>query len=187
MTGESVGAAAAPGFGTFLWRVCATHVLTYFVSGLLAYTLLDYTRLFSETELRHLMRPTSSPWVAAGPSLQVVRGTLLALVLWPFAELLVARTWLVLWALLVGLSVLGTSGPTPGSLEGVLFTTLPPHVHLLALPEVVLQTGAFSFLLLHWCHRPARWKDRVAGAALGIVALMSLLGVLAAAAPPLSP
>lgn len=170
----------APTFPTFLWRVVSTHMITYFAVGLLAFQLLDYRHLYSETELRHLMRSTSSPWVAAGGALQLVRGALYAVVLWPLNVMLVSRSWLVLFGLFVGLAILGTAGPAPGSLEGAIFTTLPPRIHLVALPEVLLQTAAFSLCLVAWCRRPARWKNVAAIVGIVLVAAMSLLGTLAA-------
>jgi hypothetical protein len=126
------------------------------------------------------MRPTSSPWVAAGPALQLVRGTLFAMVLWPLAEALLARSWLLLWGLLVGLAIFGTAGPAPGSLEGAWFTRLPLWLHAVGLPEVLLQTAMFSLLLVGWCRRPAGWVNFASIAAVALIVLMSLLGVLLA-------
>ena len=167
-------------FRTFLWRVTAVHVLTYFVAGLIAFTVFDYSTLYATSELRHLMRPTTSAWVAAGPALQVVRGVLMCLVLWPFRERLLGgeRGGLALYGLMVGLAVLGTAGPSPGSLEGLFFTTLPVSIHLVGLPEVLVQTAAFSAGLVLWCRRPARWINVVAGVGLALVVVMSGLGVL---------
>lgn len=142
-------------------------MLTYFIAGLLAFQLADYGHLYSATELRHLMRPTSSPWVAAGPGLQVIRGTV--------------------FAILLGLAILGPAGPAPGSLEGVFFTSLPPWLHLMGLPEVVLQTAAFSFLLVHWCRKPARWKNIAAVVGIILVVLMSTFGVMSAVSASPSP
>jgi hypothetical protein len=68
-------------FGRFLARVTACHLVTYFAAGVLAFTLLDYPTLFQSEPLSSLMRPTSSKWVAAGPSLQLVRGLIFALAL----------------------------------------------------------------------------------------------------------
>jgi len=169
---------AAPGFPTFWWRVVSTHVVTYFAVGVLALQLLDYRHLYSATELRHLMRPTTSPWVAAGGALQLVRGTVFALILWPLAETLVRRSWLIVFGLFVGLAILGTAGPAPGSLEGAVFTTLPPRLHLVGLPEVVVQTAAFSYCLVAWSRRPARWKTIAAATGVVLVVTMSLLGTL---------
>jgi hypothetical protein len=174
--------APAVAFLPFWWRVVSTHMITYFVVGLLALKLLDYSHLYAETELRHLMRPTTSPWVAAGAGLQLLRGTLFAVILWPLAETLVARSWLVLFGLFIGLAILGTAGPAPGSLEGIVYTTLPSWLHAVALPEVVLQTATFSFLLVAWCRRPARWKNVVAVVGVALIAAMSLLGTVHALA-----
>lgn len=169
-------------FGAFMWRVIACHMVTYFLAGLAAFTLFDYAALYSQTDLKLLMRSTDSPWVAAGPGLQIIRGTMFAVVLWPFAQR-IAKGWrggLELWGLMVGLAVLGAAGPAPGSLEGFVFTTLSPTVQLLGLPEVLVQTAAFSFALGWWCRSRARWLNIVGGVGVTLVLLMSALGALAA-------
>lgn len=169
-------------FRTFAWRVVASHVITYFAAGLLAFTIFDYHTLYAETELRYLMRSTESAWVAAGPALQVVRGLLFAIVLWPFADRLISerRGGVHLYGLLLGLAVLGTAGPSPGSLEGLYFTTLPLPIHLVGLPEVVVQTGLFAAMLVGWCRKPARWMNVAASVAVVLIVLMSTAGMLAA-------
>ena len=97
----------------FTWRVVASHVVTYFVAGLAAFTLLDYASLYSTTDLKLLMRPTGSPWVAAGPALQLIRGTLFGLVLWPLAPRIAAgwRGALELFGIMLGLAALGVLKP----------------------------------------------------------------------------
>jgi hypothetical protein len=169
-------------FGTFVWRVVAAHMLTYFACGLIASILFDYRTLYAETDLRHLMRGTGTAWVAAGPSLQFIRAAVLAIVLWPIADRIVQSTRgaLVLYGLMVGLAVFGTAGPSPGSLEGLLYTTLPVSIHAIGLPEVIVQTGAFSFLLVIWHRRPARWMNVVALVGIVLIVLMGAAGVLAA-------
>ncbi len=171
-----------PSFKAFAWRVVSLHVVTYFLCGLAAFFILNYRQAFETTDLRYLMRPTTSPWVAAGPALQLVRGLLFALVLYPFASVFIRRSRgaLYLWGLFLGLAILGTAGPCPSSLEGVLFTRLPLRLHLFGLPEVVLQTLLFSIGLVYWCRRPAGWKNIATGIGVGLVVLMSVAGVLAA-------
>jgi len=171
-----------PAFPAFAWRVIALHTMTYMIVGLAAFFLADYGQLFENTELRHLMRPTTSPWVAIGPALQVVRGMLFALVLYPFASELIRRkngAWL-LWSLFFGLAILGTAGPSPGSLEGIIYTKVELIHHLRGLPEVLLQTALFSFGLTAWCRKPARWKNVLSIVAVALVLLMSVLGAFAA-------
>ncbi len=171
-----------PSFGTFAWRVICLHTLTYFLLGVAAFMIFDYRHLFETTDLRFLMLPTSSPWVAAGPALQPIRGLLFAAILFPMAPVFIDRRngALLLWSLFVGLAILGTAGPSPSSLEGILYTRLPLKLHLVGLPEVLLQTLLFSVGLVHWCRKPARWKNVTGGVFLGIVLLMSVAGVVAA-------
>jgi hypothetical protein len=173
---------AAPSLAVFVWRVVAAHVVTYFVAGLIASTVFDYHALYQETELRHLMRPTTTAWVAAGPLLQIVRGVVFGFALWPLRTVLLdgARGAFRLWCLLVALAIWGAAGPAPGSLEGMIFTTLPLRLHLLGWPEVIVQTGAFAALLSAWCHGPRRSFNVAAVIALVVVALLSALGVAAA-------
>jgi hypothetical protein len=170
-----------PSFKAFAWRVVSLHVLTYFLLGLAAFLILDYRQAYQTTELRYLMRPTTSPWVAAGPALQPVRGLLFASILYPFAAHFIRRSKgvLLLWSLFLGLAILGTAGPCPGSLEGMLYTKLPLRLHLFGLPEVVLQTLLFSIGLVSWCRKPARWKNIASGIGVGLVLFMSVAGVLA--------
>jgi hypothetical protein len=171
-----------PGFTTFAWRVLSLHMLTYFLVGLVAFLVLDYRRAFETTELRYLMRPTTSPWVAAGPALQIFRGLLFAAILYPITADILRRKngVLLLWSLFVGFAILGTAGPSPGSFEGILYTKLPISLHLMGLPEVVLQTLLFSAGLVWWCRKPARWKNVVSGIGVAVVCLLSIAGFLAA-------
>ena len=172
-------------FARFAWRVVAAHTTTYMVAGLLASTLLDYEAWWTTEWMAHY-RPMHSPWVAAGPALQVVRGLLLAAVLWPFRDTFLrgARGALQLWALLVGVGILSTYGAGPGSIEGVVYTALPPAYHVFGLPEVYGQALAFSGILVGWCRWPHRAWDVVLGLGTGLTVLMSLAGVFLA---PLAP
>ncbi|RPJ58415.1 MAG: hypothetical protein EHM23_17660 [Acidobacteria bacterium] len=155
-------------------------MITYFVFGVLAYLILDYREVFETTELRYLMIPTDSPWVAVGPALQVFRGLLFAVVLYPLAAEFLRRKngSLILWGLFLGLAILGTAGPSPGSFEGFLYTKIPLGTQLLGLLEVVPQTLFFSLGLVWWCQKPARWKNVVSGVFVGFIVLMSVAGTL---------
>lgn len=168
-------------FGRFFLRVTACHTVTYFVAGILAYTLLDYTTLFQSEPFECWMRPIASKWVAAGPGLQWIRGFVFAVVLYPFRQVFLggARGWLTLWGLLLGLGILSTYGPAPGSVEGFLYTKIPPLVQVRGLGEVVGQSLAFSILLLAWYRRPHRAWGVALYSLTGLVILMSVAGMLA--------
>jgi hypothetical protein len=168
------------GFGRFFLRVSACHMVTYFVAGLLAFSLLDYQQAFLSEHFVFWMRPTSSPWVALGPGLQWIRGLIFALALYPFRHVFIERPrgWLSLWGLLLGIGILSTYGPAPGSVEGLLYTTIPPLDQLRGLSEVVGQSLAFSVLLVAWYRRPHRAWGRVLYALSVLVTLMSVAGAL---------
>ncbi len=166
-------------------KTLVTHTVTYFIVGLLASLLLDYARFFSESSLNLIMRPTSDPWVMAGPLFQPVRGILFGIVFYllrePFFEK--KNGWLVMWLVLVLVGIIGVFGPAPGSLEGMIYTVFPLSVHLRSLPELLLQSLFLSLLLFYWVNHPEkRWLNWVMGIAFVIVMTLPLLGLLAGAA-----
>ena len=181
MPNDASPAIAEPGFGQFWFRATTCHMVSYFVAGVLAYTLMDYKGLFQTAGLSQLMRPMDSPWIAAGPALQVFRGLVLAAVLYPFRRVLLdePKGWLKLFALVVGLSVLSPSGPAPGSLEGLLYTKLTLMQHLRGLPEVLLQNLMFAWALVAWSRRPRRAWNMGMSVMTALVIGMSVLGALA--------
>jgi hypothetical protein len=172
-----------PPFLHFAARVIACHVVTYLVCGLVASNLLDYASRWQDP-LFVFMRPLDSPWVALGPSLQIVRGLVLAIVLYPFRSVFLrdGEGAVRLALLLVGIGVLSTYGPAPGSLEGLVYTRFSPTMHLFGLPEVIIQATSFSVLLVAWHRRPHRAWSIVLGILTALTILMSLAGVFLA--PP---
>jgi len=136
------------------------HPVTYFLAGLVAANLFNYAGLFAIPSLAGFMRPYDSVWVLLGPLFQPVRGVLFALALYPLRESLFKRKfgWLVTWWLLVAIGILSTYGPTPGSIEGMLYTQVPFWAHLRGLPEVFFQSFVYSLALHFWVNHPAkRW------------------------------
>ena len=157
----------------------ACHLVTYFVAGLIAYTLFDYRGLFQTQGLSSYMRPVDSKWVAAGPSLQVIRGLILALALYPFRHVVLRepKGWLKLWGLLVGLCVLSAAGPAPSSVEGLIYTQLSWVQHFRGLPEVILQNLGLAVLLVGWYRSSNKAWGIVMYALTVLGILMSLAGV----------
>lgn len=169
-------------WGQFWWRITACHMVTYFIVGILALTYLDYKTFFGKEILAVLMRPLDSPWVVAGPALQVFRGLLFALTLWPIRASFLEgkRGWLKLWLLFIGLAILGTAGPTPGSLEGIIFTQLPLAYHLWGLPEVILQTLLFSLAVVFWYKKPSKAWNIIMAIFVFFIVFVGLAGVFLA-------
>ncbi len=162
-------------------KTVVVHTVTYFIAGITAFTLMDYETAFSEPPLSHLMRPISDPWVMAGPLFQPIRGVIFALALYPLREAIFRRRsgWLILWWLLVALGILSTFGPAPGSVEGLIYTVLPPLSQVLGLWEVVLQSGMLSFLLWYWVNHPAKkWLGWSLGVLFAVLMVLPVLGLL---------
>jgi hypothetical protein len=159
-------------------KTVVVHTVTYFAAGILAFTLGDYEKTFSEPPLSYFMRP----WIMAGPLFQPIRGLVFALAFYPLRDVLFDRPrgWLILWWLLVALGVLSTFGPAPGSIEGLIYTIVPPVSQVLGLWEVLLQSLMFSFVLVYWVHHPsARWLNWTLGMVFFLVMTLPLLGLAA--------
>jgi hypothetical protein len=170
-----------PSRSTILLKTMVTHTVTYFIIGLLASTLLDYGTWFAESELSQTMRPITDPWVMAGPLLQPIRGLLFGAVFYLLREVIFEQKngWAILWATLLGIGIFGTFGPTPGSLEGMIYTTFPLALHLRGLPEVILQSLLLSVILVYWVQHPEqRWLTWTLGIAFVIGLLLPILGLL---------
>jgi len=162
-------------------KTIIVHTVTYFVAGILAYTFNDYRTTYAQPPLSYLMRPTTDRLVMAGPLFQPIRGVIFALAFYPLRSVLFAkpRGWLTLWWLLLALGVFSTFGPAFGSVEGLIYTSIPLRSQLLGLWEVLLQSFLFSFILFHWVDRPEkRWLRWTLGAAFCIVILLPVLGLL---------
>ncbi len=168
------------GFGRFWFRVTTCHVVTYFVAGLIAYSLFNYKGLFEAEALACYMRPVSSKWVAAGPSLQIIRGLIIALALYPFRRVVLetANGWVKLAGVLIGLSVLSPAGAAPSSVEGFIYTQLTWVQHLRGFPEVILQNLAFAWLLTAWYRSSRRAWPVVMGLLTLLAIAMSVAGAL---------
>lgn len=165
----------------FLARFTLVHFVTYWIFGFLFYTLLGYHALYELPEIAVFMRPTTSIWVTAGPLFQLVRGPIMALAIFPFYKVFLDRKmgWMLLWGLFIALAILSPAGPTPGSIEGIVYTVLPLRFHLIGLPEVLLQTLALSFLVCLWQRRPQEKKIWVPFLTVFIVILaLSIIAVL---------
>ncbi|MBK7781302.1 MAG: hypothetical protein IPJ58_11150 [Ardenticatenia bacterium] len=163
-------------------KVVIVHTVTYFLMGLLAFTLLDYAGRFADPAVATFMRQASDPWVASGPLFQVLRGLLFGIAFYPLREIVFARKhgWLVLWLVLVVVGILAPFGAAPSSIEGMIYTILPISFHVMGLPEVVIQAFLLAFLSHYWINHPEKkWLDWVLGVAFISVLLLSTVGVLA--------
>jgi len=162
-------------------KTSVVHTLTYFLMGILALNLLHYSDSFASGALACFMRPTSSPWAAAGVGLQPIRGLIFALAFYPLREIFFGKKngWLIMWWVLVALGILSTFAAAVGSVEGAIYTILP--ISIANYLEVVPQAFLLSGILFYWVNHPEKkWLNWVLGILFVLVYLMSVMGTLAA-------
>ena len=165
-------------------KTIVVHTLTYFLVGLVAFTVFNYSAQFAKPGMASFMRPTNEPIVALGPALQPIRGILFALAFFPLREILFGRKngWLVTWLMLVTLGIFSTFGPAPGSVEGLIYTTIPIRDQLSGgIFEVLTQSLLLSGILYYWVNHPGqRWLNWVLGILFVLAILMSIMGFVMA-------
>jgi hypothetical protein len=171
-----------PRFATLAVTTIVVHTVTYFVVGLLAFSLLDYAAFFAEPDMAGIMRPTTHPLIVTGPLFQPIRGLVFALAIYPLREVVFDRPrgWLVLWGLFVALGIVSTFGPAPGSIEGMIYTVISIPHQLRGLPEVVIQSALLAFGVAYLVNHPEkRWLHRILMAAFAVAMLLPLAGLVA--------
>jgi hypothetical protein len=127
------------------------------------------------------MKPVDSPWVAAGPMLQIFRGLIFSIVLWFFKEQFLFKKygWLKLWGLIIGLSVLSTTGPSPGSIEGFIYTKIPLKTQLSGYIEILPQTLLFAVAVFYWYENPKKLWSTLSIILVSIISILCTLGIFA--------
>jgi hypothetical protein len=168
------------GFWQLLAKTAAAHTVTYFIVGVTAYLLFDYRSLLDTTALGANFRSMSDPVFIAAPALQPIRGVLFGAVIYTLREpfLQSKRGWLSLWLVFITVGVLGTFGSPPGSIEGVLYTTLPWSLHLVTLPELLVQPLALATVLYWWVNHPGqKWVNWAMGTACALVVLFPAMAL----------
>jgi hypothetical protein len=162
-------------------KTSVVHTITYFLMGILAYTFLGYTERFAQADMAGWMRQTSDPMVMAGPLFQPLRGIIFALAFFPLREILFGKKngWLVTGWLLVALGILSTFGPTPGSIEGMIYTLLPISGQLVGWLEVIPQALLLSVILHYWVNHPdKKWLNWTLWIVFCVMMLLPVLGLL---------
>ena len=169
-----------------LWRIILkttlAHTVTYFLMGLAALVLLDYSARYADPAVAVLMRQTNDPLVAAGPLLQIIRGALFGVVIYLLRDLVLERKngWLTLWGVLAIVGVISPFGAAPASIEGMIYTTLPLWFHLNGLPEILLQSLVLAVIATWWINHPQnKWLGWLMGTVFVIILLLGTAGVLA--------
>jgi hypothetical protein len=170
-----------PSFTSVLVKSVVTHTVTYALIGMIAFALFDYSARYAEPHIAAFMRQTDTPLVMAGPLFQPIRGALFGIVFYLLRDAFFGkkRGWLVMWVMLVVVGILSTFGPSPGSIEGMIYTVWPLTDHLFGAPEVYVQSLLLSLIVTYWVDHPqSRWLSWVMGVLFALMMLFPLLGLL---------
>lgn len=172
-------------FFGFLGRVIVTQLVTYFVMGVLTVWagihIYAYYDAHPDPLFSALQRPMESTLVMAGPLFQMLRAAIFAVALYPFRSIFLGRKKgvIYLWGLFLALAIFAPAGEAPGSIEGVIYTNLPALFHLIYLPEIIIQTLAFSWLLVTWDHnKDKKWLTIPLVFVFALIAIMIILGII---------
>ena len=144
----------------FTFRSTVLHIITYLVVGGLSYHFLTHRYWEGPDALPGFRNPRSAHVMHWFLPAQIARGILYGLVLFPLRrELLDMKHWggFVIGSILFMIgSVIGISG----AIEGwVYVTNFHLSLFLASLPEVVIQTFLYGYLLLAWERRIERKYD----------------------------
>ena len=163
------------------FKTIVVHTVTYTVMGILAMNLLHYDEQFARPEVASIMRQTTDALVMAGPLFQPIRGLIFALVFFPIRDVLFTRKngWFVMFWILTGVGILSTFGPTPGSVEGAIYTLIPLKNQLAGWLEVVPQALLLSVILWFWVRHPEKhWLTWTLTGIFVLLVLMIVLGLV---------
>ncbi len=149
-------------FVNFALKLVVSHTVTYFVVGAVAYQLLTkplyigeqavmatFMRTEAEPELwRHVM-----VWFLPA---QILRGLLMALVLYPLLDTLIGWNWTKRFLVIAGIYLVfgfwASTVAAPGTIEGLVYLRpeFTPSVHLTMQPEIIAQGLLMSAWLAYW-------------------------------------
>jgi hypothetical protein len=170
-------------FSSIVYRTTVIHTVTYFVIGILSFMFFAYSLKYADPAVAVTLRQTNDPIVTAGPLFQVLRGFLFGIAFYKLRDWLFPRQrgWLALWLVLLIVGILSPFSAAPGSIEGVVYSTLPLWFHLMSLPELVIQSFLLAVLTHYWVNHPEkRWLNILMTILFVIIVSLAFLGVLAA-------
>jgi hypothetical protein len=170
-------------FSSIAIKTTLVHTVTYFLIGLLSFLFLDYSARYADPAVAIALRQTDHPLVTAGPLFQVLRGFLFGIAFYTLRDVIFPkrRGWLTLWLVLLIVGIFSPFSSAPGSIEGIVYSTLPMWFHIMSLPELIIQSFLLASLTHYLVNHPEkRWLSSLLGILFVIIVLSALLGILAA-------
>ena len=163
------------------YKTIVVHTITYFLVGISAFFVADYSALFREPIMREFMRPNNHPMVTAGVLFQPIRGLLFGFVFYGLRNVFFTQktSWQVIWFCLVVMGIISTFGPTPGSIEGLVYTQLPLWIQLKGLPEILIQSFLLAYVTHYWVRNPnKKYLNRSLLVLFCLILLVATAGVI---------
>ncbi|MGE5607063.1 MAG: hypothetical protein ACM3YE_15410 [Bacteroidota bacterium] len=166
------------GFWNIGVKTMITHTITYFVIGILAFTLFNYSAMLADPNYSGFMRQASDPLVRAGVLFQPIRGFLFGIVFYLLRSVFFQekRGWLILWTTLVIVGIVSPFSTAPGSIEGFIYTKssgLSP-----GLLEILVQSLLLSVVTFYWVRHSQKWLNWILGFIFFITLSLPALGLL---------
>jgi hypothetical protein len=167
----------------YFWQIMYAHTIAYFVAGIFSVVVINYRDLYSTEIISSFMHPVNTPIVALGPFLQIFRGIIIALILFPLRKTFFEEKngLLKLGLIVIGLSLLSTIGPTIGSFEGYIYTKIPYMYQILGYPEAIIYVLLFVGILavsIKYAHK--KITTILSILIMALICLMSIMGYIMA-------
>lgn len=166
-------------FWSITVKTTVTHTITYFIAGVLAFTLFNYTAMLADPFHSSFMRQATDPLVRAGVLFQPIRGFLFGIVFYLLRSVFFQekKGWLFIWITLVIIGIVSPFSTAPGSIEGFIYTK--SSVLSLGLLEILAQSLLLSIITFYWVRHSKKWINWALGSIFFIVLLLPVLGLLA--------
>lgn len=136
-------------------RFTLLHALTYWIVGMIFYQISGYEEAMNTMEAFELFRPLDNGLMVIVVFLgQIIRGAILALLIYPFYSIYMNKQqgWLYIFLLLWGLTALGSLVFIPNLLQDITNISLTEFIESIkiGIPEITLQMLVFSWLFFKW-------------------------------------
>ncbi len=167
-------------FWEIILKTVVVHTVTYFVVGIPAFILFNYTATLADPSGN--MRPASHPLVKAAILFQPLRGVLFGIVFYLLRDILFLQTngWLITWIMLVVVGILSTFAPAGNSIEGFIFLKSSGVRNRFGILEILSQSLLLSVVTYYWVNHPEQiWLSWTLGILFIGILLLPVLGLLA--------
>lgn len=136
-------------FFSYLYRFSITHLAIYMLFNLLIAYIFNHFGIF-QIDTTYTFRQFSLYGLEI--IVQLVRGLIMALILYPFYETIIRNRfgWLIIFGIIWGLSYIGAINTIPGSIEGMIYTTTPIEVHLYFIVKSMAEVLTFAMVFCAW-------------------------------------